>query len=553
MFLLKKMNGKIPPLDDNDDLDGVLTCAHLEYGILNGHSLIMLECILRDVYLPMVDPDAVSTLEPTIIQPQTQRSVVKAMSTTSKAVSSSLTQSSITAFNAHPLVHISDTVRNEFSGNMSKFVSQISHAIQQVTGNVHLPVPAFHLDRNNLQAAAENPEIIGQLEGALDEWVTLIASVMDQENRKKPNVQLGPVSEINFWRDRNAALSAIYEQLNMQYVKDIIKVMELADVPAMTDFKIQLQDLMKLYIEAKDNVKFLTTLERHFKSIASGNLSMILETIPSMMNSLRMVWIISRHYNKDSRMFPLMSLIAKDIAGKVAKQINVRNIFRRQPEEVMRTIRKGCEVLEVWHSTYMQMRDKIEQSGTDHRWEFNRNKLFDHTMYMSEICENLYTVAETLDQFGKFLGPELKAVTGDLHGIDEVLERVRGLVTPLEHLPFNIFDRRYNSSWDQVMKKFHEKVEEIEERTKEFIDTSFQKLRSAEGAFDLLQNFKNIQSRQSIRTQMMEKFTDILIQYSRHVVLCLFFSFFLTLSSLFCSDHSVHVLLFFFSAERCNV
>lgn len=36
-----------------------------------------------------------------------------------------------------------------------------------------------------------------------------------------------------------------------------------------------------------------------------------------MMNAIRMVWVISRHYNTDERMVPLMELIAGEIAGKV--------------------------------------------------------------------------------------------------------------------------------------------------------------------------------------------------------------------------------------------
>lgn len=36
-----------------------------------------------------------------------------------------------------------------------------------------------------------------------------------------------------------------------------------------------------------------------------------------MMNAIRMVWMISRHYNTDERMVPLMELIATEIAGKV--------------------------------------------------------------------------------------------------------------------------------------------------------------------------------------------------------------------------------------------
>jgi len=192
-----------------------------------------------------------------------------------------------------------------------------------------------------LLSASANEAILTPLEAALEDWVTIMANVMDQESRKKP-LGDGPLAEIAFWRDRNAALSALYEQLNMDKVKTMIKVMELAvNVSAMELFKKHLQDLLKLYTEAKDNVKFLTTLERHFKNISTGNLNTILETIPSMMNSLRMVWIISRHYNKDPRMFPLMERIAKEIANKVAKEINIMYLFRSRNAPATATGRRS--------------------------------------------------------------------------------------------------------------------------------------------------------------------------------------------------------------------
>ena len=50
------------------------------------------------------------------------------------------------------------------------------------------------------------------------------------------------------------------------------------------------------YLDAKDNVKFLTTLERHFKNLSHGILATIIDTLPSMLNALRMVWIISRYF-----------------------------------------------------------------------------------------------------------------------------------------------------------------------------------------------------------------------------------------------------------------
>ncbi len=90
---------------------------------------------------------------------------------------------------------------------------------------------------------------------------------------------------------------------------------------------------------------------RHFKNLIHGSLASILETLPSMMNAIHMVahrrellehgtacgiasrcvafcialllngvwqvWVISRNYNTDERMVPLMERIATEIASKV--------------------------------------------------------------------------------------------------------------------------------------------------------------------------------------------------------------------------------------------
>ena len=151
----------------------------------------------------------------------------------------------------------------------------------------------------------------------------------------------GPMSEINFWRSRNAMLSGLWEQLTRPEFKFMIKVLELSNGIRIQPFSMQLKELLHLYTEAKDNVKFLTTLERHFKNIESGNLTTMIETIPSMLNALRMVWIISRHYNSDEKMVPLMDLIAIEIAEKVAAKINIRTIFNYSPEDAMDIILKG--------------------------------------------------------------------------------------------------------------------------------------------------------------------------------------------------------------------
>ena len=53
---------------------------------------------------------------------------------------------------------------------------------------------------------------------------------------------------------------------------------------------------------------------------------------------------------------------------------------------------------------------------------------------MAEICRDLSEVAQVLQEFFNFFGPELTAVTGDSKKIDDVLVRVRNLVKPMQEV-----------------------------------------------------------------------------------------------------------------------
>ena len=65
--------------------------------------------------------------------------------------------------------------------------------------------------------------------------------------------------------------------------------------------------------------------------------------------------------------------------------------------------------------------------------------------------------------------------------------------------------------------KFEDEVRVIEDKTIIMIDRAFKELRSAEGAFDLIQNLKNVRTRDRIKEQMQKKYTDILVRYGEEL------------------------------------
>ncbi len=53
-------------------------------------------------------------------------------------------------------------------------------------------------------------------------------------------------------------------------------------------------------------------------------------------------------------------------------------------------------MLKAWESSYMEVRQRIEQSDRDERWEFDRTRLFDATNYLAGYLQDLHDIAQVL-------------------------------------------------------------------------------------------------------------------------------------------------------------
>ena len=75
--------------------------------------------------------------------------------------------------------------------------------------------------------------------------------------------------------------------------------------------------------------------------------------------------------------------------------VHVRCLPCREPIEVIKEkTSEAKKMVDVWKQSYLDVRAKIEASGRDARWEFDRRKLFDKTDYAGGICQELHDVVK---------------------------------------------------------------------------------------------------------------------------------------------------------------
>lgn len=194
VYLVKIMGGEVARPTSGSEHGSMV--AAMEYGCLAGDCLTNLSNVVKEVFAPLLDH-------------QLGLGVLA-----STAVGGGDKLSSEAAANLpQDAPKVGDNLRNEFRANLHKFESQVTHATQQVKG-VHLSVPNINTDDPDI---GNDFEAVSLLEGAMEEWSRLIAAVVETENLKRVKGR-GPMAEIEFWRRRNASLSALYEQINMPKV-----------------------------------------------------------------------------------------------------------------------------------------------------------------------------------------------------------------------------------------------------------------------------------------------------------------------------------------------
>ncbi|NXM16341.1 DYH10 protein, partial [Ploceus nigricollis] len=320
-----------------------------------------------------------------------------------------------------------------------------------------LEMPTVNIDRE-VTVLATVPGVVQSLERCAVTWQKLISRVLEEQLKKVPQGN-GPLAEINLWRENNATLKALTEQMKLPEVQKVLEILQEAKSKFTGDLQIVLSDLKKHHMEAQDNAKFLSTLERHLKNLSTGTgVDVISSVIPSLLNALRLVWIMSRHYSKDVRMVPFLERISWEISERARRVVDLQTLFTQDTAAAKKKITEAKNTLEQWKKCYFTTCIQVEESGSKRYWKFDVKRLFEKTDYMVSICQDLYYIFQVTEELHNIFIPELITVTENPKGVDELQREVNIVISPMEDVTFDPFSMENARDWAFVMEEFREDV-----------------------------------------------------------------------------------------------
>jgi len=199
-----------------------------------------------------------------------------------------------------------------------------------LSGVIELPKydKKWDKDAKNITSVKNpDPEMKRHFQELFELWNTKIEEYLSDSDTgpgKARDKDVGPRSELEYWRKRMQKLTCLSEEMRSPHCKIVQNVINHLSNNQndnaghniyLLQSKWRSQDMRvtEALNEAKDNVKYLTTLEQFIDPLYNDTPDIVKDSLPALMNSIKMIHTIARYYNTNDRMTDLFKKITNQM------------------------------------------------------------------------------------------------------------------------------------------------------------------------------------------------------------------------------------------------
>ncbi|NXK91165.1 DYH5 protein, partial [Formicarius rufipectus] len=130
--------------------------------------------------------------------------------------------------------------------------------------------------------------------------------VLAENNQvRKETDDLGPRAELDYWKKKLSKFSYLMEQLKSPDVKATLGVLSAAKSKLLKKWRALDIHITEAANEAKDNVKYLYSLEKYYDPLYNSDPVTMVDAIPGLINAIKMIQSISQYYNTSEKISSL--------------------------------------------------------------------------------------------------------------------------------------------------------------------------------------------------------------------------------------------------------
>ncbi|XP_011850123.1 PREDICTED: dynein heavy chain 2, axonemal [Mandrillus leucophaeus] len=265
----------------------------------------------------------------------------------------------------------------------------------KLEGHTVLYIPAEAMNMKP-EVVVKDKELVQRLETSMIHWTRQIKEVLSAQETVETGENLGPLEEIEFWRNRCMDLSGISKQLVKKGVKHVESILHLAKSSYLAPFMKLAQQIQDGSRQAQSNLTFLSILKEPYQELAFMKPKDISSKLPKLISLIRIIWVNSPHYNTRERLTSLFRKVC-DCQYHFArwedgKQGPLPCFFGAQGPQITRNL---LEIEDIFHKNLHMLRAVrggiLDVKNTS--WHEDYNKFRAGIKDLEVMTQNLITSA----------------------------------------------------------------------------------------------------------------------------------------------------------------
>ncbi|KAF6020163.1 DNAH5 [Bugula neritina] len=406
------------------------------------------------------------------------------------------------------------SVRHDFMNKLEGFVNILVSAQESLYEKVNLKPCSMDLSLimtpSDYQTVAASTEQLEAIEDCMSVWVKQIEQVLaESEQMRKEADDIGPRAELDHWKKRMSKFNYLLDQIKSHNVKTVLGILQAAKSKSIKVWQELDRRITDAANEAKDNVKYLYTLEKFSDPLYHSDPVGMLEGIPGLINAIRMIHSISRYYNTSERMTSLFVKITNQMITACKSYITdsgYETVWSQPPEAVLKKLDDCIKLNEEYQRCFHKTKKKLEEIPDERQFEFSEMYIFGKFDTFTRRLKKIIEMFNTIEMYSHLQDSKIE-------GLELMASRFAVVVTSMKKKPYDYLDQR-KMDFDSDFDEFKRAIQELHNNILSFMDMRFAKISSVQRAVQLLKKFERLELP---NLGIAEKYAKILAAYGREI------------------------------------
>jgi dynein heavy chain len=251
------------------------------------------------------------------------------------------------------------------------------------------------------------------------------------------------------------------------------------------------------------------TKPHKYQPLYDGTPATVVDTLPALMNSIKMIHTIARYYNTTDRMTTLFRKITNQMIINCRNHINKNGPSARMwdadPTVLVERLEVCLKLNEAYQEQYRLTKDKLMTTPKGKQFDFSDQAIFGKFDLFCRRLIKLIDMFSTIHQFRTLAAHKVDGMEGLTDEFTKIITTFRAKGHDLLAYDNNKFDRDYV--------EFNVQISELETSLQEFINQSFDSITDIEQSLGLLKRFQQILQRERLKSDLDSKFNVIFQNY----------------------------------------